>query len=693
MIVVFFFEGLNTLILLHVRNFFTKGVNMSNLHRIGFSTCIMSAMFFLCGLSGVVQAYKYDLQLLSTSDSTYNPAAYDINAKGYSVGVLQAFPFSSGYFADNTQISTKIGLGGSSLAYGLNNANQVVGWSTIDGVSHAFYYDGINTVDFKLTLEQQGILSSDSRAYRANDGGKVVGMYWDTTRTNMRTFLYDTSTGSIRDIGDLGGSTCMTVDMNNSGQIVGNSYLSDNITSHAFLYKNNVMLDLGTLGGSWSVATGINQKSQIVGYSLTSSGAAKAFIYENGTMKGIINPPYTQSSAYAVNANGQVIGFQYEEDGDHTFIYNDSDGDIIDLGQRNGELYGINDRGQIISGSGLYSGGQWKLYSDLVASNPGLGFMDPRYETDYSFVRRNLNNSGQITGNCFLDGIVYAYLMTPGPWTANGGGDWNTISNWGVDEFPQAAGDGSYFANSIGNSNAIINLNGQRTLSCLTFNNTVGGSYIISSGNLVLANTDESHCMIIVLAGNHSITANVELQNNLTVDTSNYTEMKIMGSIYESYGAKDLEKIGLGNLKMGGINSYTGKTLISEGTLELIETGQISTESEIITESTSTFLINGGIHTVGNISGTGTTEVISGDLTANSIVQAQLIIGEGATVTIAAIPGGPISLNDKLKSVPEPSSTELFAIFGLIIFSWQFIIARDSKFKIMNYKILSYAHN
>jgi hypothetical protein len=104
----------------------------------------------------------------------------------------------------------------------------------------------------------------------------------------------------------------------------------------------------------------------------------------------------------------------------------------------------------------------------------------------------------------------------------------------------------------------------------------------------------------------------------------------------------------------------------------LTSTGQILTDSAISTADTATLQISGS-HIVGTISGSGTTNVIDGDLTANAISQYMVIIGAGATVTMAALPGGPLGLSVNLVPVPEPSALVLLGIgvISLLLLTWR----------------------
>jgi autotransporter-associated beta strand protein len=102
--------------------------------------------------------------------------------------------------------------------------------------------------------------------------------------------------------------------------------------------------------------------------------------------------------------------------------------------------------------------------------------------------------------------------------------------------------------------------------------------------------------------------------------------------------AAGLTKTGAGLLELTTVNTYNGPTTISAGTLALSGNGQINPLSTI--DNDATFLIADDIasHSLGTITGTGTTQLNNGaQLTATSIVQGMLTIGSGATVTIQPI--------------------------------------------------------
>lgn len=86
------------------------------------------------------------------------------------------------------------------------------------------------------------------------------------------------------DLGSLGGSYSYAVAINASGQVVGNSFVSGDTATHAFLWtKQGGMIDLGTLGGTSSLATAITPSGQIVGESDTvGNGARHAALWQGG---------------------------------------------------------------------------------------------------------------------------------------------------------------------------------------------------------------------------------------------------------------------------------------------------------------------------------------------------------------------------------------------------------------------------
>ncbi|HZZ43732.1 MAG TPA: hypothetical protein VFE58_12405 [Tepidisphaeraceae bacterium] len=263
-----------------------------------------------------------------TSLSTFGESAslaYGINDSGEvtgyssvaSTGVPQhAFLYSNGAMIDLGS------LGNESFGQAINNNGQIAGYYTIaDGTNyHAFLYSNGTMTDI-------GVLpgTADTQAAGVNDSGEVVGESYLSGGYNYHAFVY--VDGTMTDLGTLGGEISSASAINNAGQIVGkaslgvlatyfNSHSSLSIDeAHAFLYSSGTMTDLGTLGGYQSQADAINNLGQIVGESDITPGsyAEHAFLYFDGTMidlNSLIDPAtgWVLNEATGINDRGQIIG-------------------------------------------------------------------------------------------------------------------------------------------------------------------------------------------------------------------------------------------------------------------------------------------------------------------------------------------------------------------------------------------------
>ncbi len=320
-------------------------------------------------------------------------------------------------------------LGGSqSAAYGINNAGQAVGSADVTTTSpiskHAFLYTNGVMTDLGVLgtyTSVQGTVSV-SEADGINSTGQIVGFSYNSSGA-IHAFLYDQ--GQMNDLGVLAIAQQSKADfINDSGQIVGWSVPAG--PQHAFLYDGANMNDLGTLGGTASFAYGINNSGQIVGDSWTNTSALSdiAFIYSNGVMTALGslgNLPAIQ--ALAINDSGQIAGYAGGVDTGgptvkHGFLY--SGGTMTDLGNLGGYYTNvvpsaINNSGQIVGGiSGyqtaahafLYSGGTMSDLNNLV--DPGSGWTLTR--------ATGINNNGQIVGIGTNPSFrSHGFLLTPRP--------------------------------------------------------------------------------------------------------------------------------------------------------------------------------------------------------------------------------------------------------------------------------------
>ncbi len=221
-------------------------------------------------------------------------------------------------FADNTATSPTMvdlgSLGGDSQATAASGT-IVVGDSFLAGDTneHAFAYDMTATPPTMIDLGTlRGSSDSDGDNYLATgvSGNIVVGSSITSTGATD-AFYYDLGTGTIHDLGTLGGdfSAAQAVDGNT---VVGYSFTSGDAAMHAFAYvlPTGPMQDLGSLGGSTSAALAVSG-SLVVGYStVTGDSGFHAFSYDlttTGPMQDLGTNGGTDSQALAVDGTSDVV--------------------------------------------------------------------------------------------------------------------------------------------------------------------------------------------------------------------------------------------------------------------------------------------------------------------------------------------------------------------------------------------------
>ena len=165
-----------------------------------------------------------------------------------------------------------------------------------------------------------------------NNDGTVAGGS-ETTGGQFHAMLYD---GTMHDLGTLGGTYSYGDRINDSGQVTGVSYTADDAESHAFLWTpatpnstSGTMHDLGTLGGSLSHGFGINSSGQVTGVSyMTDDVRLHAFLYTSGIgivdLNTLVNPlsGWELANAIAINDAGQITGWGLIDGQQHAFLLN-----------------------------------------------------------------------------------------------------------------------------------------------------------------------------------------------------------------------------------------------------------------------------------------------------------------------------------------------------------------------------------
>jgi probable HAF family extracellular repeat protein len=137
--------------------------------------------------------------------------------------------------------------------------------SPVSAQEHAFIVDSIG----KRVTDLGSLGGGDSFARGINDAGQVVG--WSTTATGAQhAFITGPNGVGMTDLGTLGGGYSSASDINDVGQVVGSSGTAAG-TQHAFITGPNGigMTDLNSLvsvpvGADRTEAAGINNHGQVV---------------------------------------------------------------------------------------------------------------------------------------------------------------------------------------------------------------------------------------------------------------------------------------------------------------------------------------------------------------------------------------------------------------------------------------------
>jgi probable HAF family extracellular repeat protein len=322
-----------------------------------------------------------------------NSAAGSINARGWITGQAQTGLFDPilngpGVHAvlwKHGHITDLGSLGGNgSLGIYVNDSGQVVGISdntTPDPFS--LFGIGVQVRTFLWehgAIQDIGTLGGPDALPGASCSGQphdvIVGQSYTSSTPNASTgiptldpFLW--KSGSMTDLGTLGGAIGSAQCANHHGQIVGQSSLASNPGAcppgggpgcHAFLWDDGLMTDLGTLGGDNSEAIWLNEDGDVVGSADLAGPAGNqthdAVLWRNGKIHDLGTVPGDPCSrGRGLNSHGQVVGGSSDcRNFLHAFVWEEG-GPMLDLntliapgsGFQLTNAFNINDRGEILA--------------------------------------------------------------------------------------------------------------------------------------------------------------------------------------------------------------------------------------------------------------------------------------------------------------------------------------------------------
>jgi probable HAF family extracellular repeat protein len=287
----------------------------------------------------------------------------------------------------------------SSIAWGINERGDVVGWSNGPNGHRAFLFTDAGGIVALPGLPDK----PRTIARRINDAGDIVGTA-DAGGTDLGHAVRWRG-GAIKDLGTLAaGAYSEGWGINSFGDVVGESYTNGGSFSgvHAFLYTDaNGLVDL-TPTSDTGRARDINDAGQVTGYK-TALGGYHAFRWTSGTFEDLgVLPGFAHSFGFAIQGSGRVAGSSSTGGGNSEHIFRFTDGvgmqDLGGVGEHN-QAWSINGAGNVVGVLGQHAPRAF-LYTDET----GLKDLNGLIDQSLGWVLLgafDINDAGQIVGYGF----------------------------------------------------------------------------------------------------------------------------------------------------------------------------------------------------------------------------------------------------------------------------------------------------
>ena len=337
-----------------------------------------------------------------------------------SMVAVMAAPSSASYTIRDLGVAQSSGTSG---ATAINASGQAAGFETVGGAYVAAMSGGGNLQALSFQAS-----ATSSYATSINASGSVGGYFTDPSGVDHG--FYTTKAGMVVLKPMVAGKSAEISGINGNSQVVGTGVTSSG-TVQAFTagadgtqHFINPLIPGGTSHGQ-----AINDFGNVVGYAQTASGLMHAFVTDpdghavdlsTRNSSGVFSFN-TRATAIANTLNGDVVGYGDVGSSDNAFFASSKGGALVDLGTLDGALssraYGVNSDSQVVGefGSGFGLGGSsafiWDPTSGMVDLNTLLSKSDR--EIWSLAVATGINDSGQISGEGFEDGVLHGFVITP----------------------------------------------------------------------------------------------------------------------------------------------------------------------------------------------------------------------------------------------------------------------------------------